>query len=214
MARTRPILLFLAFIASVFLRVSSAQTLHSFDEIGVSLELPASWVMQGGQELELLNAEARNRAPGTRFVYVAKFAKEPQPQGYPTFILVQKTPGRATAEQLMQVFPKIKAKTEDSMQQAFADVGATAQMQDPYLDEKLGMIVLPLSVNIAGMQGAGRSYIIPMEKNLISINVYSAPENATQVFAEVEPYLAAVKLDPNHTLKENWVDSLRNLLSR
>jgi hypothetical protein len=214
MVRRRATLLFLTFLASVLLHVSSAQTPHSFDEIGVSLELPESWVAQGSQELELLNTEARNRAPGTRFVYVAKFAKEPQPQGYPTFILVQKTPGRATAEQLMQVFPKIKAKTEDSMEQAFADVGATAQMQDPYLDEKLGMIVLPLSVNVTGMQGVGRSYIIPMEKNIVSINVYSAPENAAQVFAEVEPCLAGVKLDPNHTLKENWVDSLRNLLSR
>jgi hypothetical protein len=121
--------------------------------------------------------------------------------GYPTYMLVQKFPSKVTAKSLLGAFPKLR--TQNSRE---------AAMGDPYLDEKLKMIVVASSGT--GEEGPffTRTYTLPTRTNLVNIYTYFKAAAFTNVVPELETAWLSLKIDDSLRLPDRWVTDLRSLM--
>ena len=110
-------------------------------------------------------------------------------------------PSRVSAKSLLSAFPKVRKQNSRD-----------AALGDPYLDEKLRMVV----VASGGIGDEGpfttRTYTIPTRTNLVNIYAYCKAASTTNVIPELESSLLSIKIDDPLKLPERWVEDLKSLM--
>jgi hypothetical protein len=121
--------------------------------------------------------------------------------GYPTYIFIQKYPSKVSAKSLLAAFPKLRKQGSRE-----------AALGDPYLDEKL-RVVVAASVG-TGEEGpfTTRTYTVPTKTNLVNIYAYCKVASATTVIPELESALLSLKIDEPLKLPDKWVEDLKSLM--
>jgi hypothetical protein len=173
-------------------------------DLGLSFNLPKEWTDLGKERIDTMNRLTKERMPQEKGRYVAGLERDvsySRRSGYPTYILIQKYPSKVSAKSLLAAFPKLRK--QDSRE---------AALGDPYLDEKL-KVVVAASIG-TGEDGpfTTRTYTVPTKTNLVNIYAYCKVGSATNVIPEVENALLSLKLDEPLKLPERWVDDLKSLM--
>ena len=175
-----------------------------FPAVGLSFNMPNEWTDLGNERVDTMNRLTAQRAPQEKARYVAGLQRDlsfTRRSGYPTYMLIQKFPSKVTAESLLGAFPKLR--TQNSRE---------AAMGDPYLDEKLKMIVVASSGTGEDGPFFTRTYTLPTRTNLVNIFTYFKAAAFTNVVPELETAWLWLKIDDSLKLPDRWVTDLRLLM--
>jgi hypothetical protein len=173
-------------------------------DLGLSLNLPKEWTDLGNEQIDTMNRLTREKTPREKARYVAGLQRDlsfSRRAGYPTYLLIQKFPSKVTAKSLRSAFPKLRKQASRE-----------AALGDPYLDEKLKMIVVAASGIGENGPFTTRTYTLPTKTELVTIYAYCRTAAATNVIPELESALLSIKLDEPLKLPDRWVEDLKWLM--
>ena len=173
-------------------------------DLGLAFNLPKEWTDLGKERIDTMNRLTRERTPQEKGRYVAGLERDlsySRRSGYPTYIFIQKYPSKVSAKSLLAAFPKLRKQGSRE-----------AALGDPYLDEKL-RVVVAASVG-TGEEGpfTTRTYTVPTKTNLVNIYAYCKVASATTVIPELESALLSLKIDEPLKLPDKWVEDLKSLM--
>ena len=172
--------------------------------IGLAFNLPNEWTDLGKERIDTMNRLTTERTPRERARYVAGLQRDlsfTRRSGYPTYMLIQKYPSRVSSKSLLTAFPKLRKQGTKE-----------AALGDPYLDEKLRMVVVASSGTGEDGPFVTRTYTIPTRTNLVNIYTYCRMASASNVIPEIEGALLSIKIDDSLKLPERWVEDLKSLM--
>jgi hypothetical protein len=172
--------------------------------VGLSFNLPVEWTDLGNERVDTMNRLTAQRAPQEKARYVAGLQRDlsfTRRSGYPTYMLIQKFPSKVTAKSLIGAFPKLRLQNSRE-----------AAAGDPYLDEKLKMIVVASSGTGEDGLYFTRTYTLPTRTNLVNIYTYFKASAFTNVVPELETTWLLLKVDDSLKMPERWVTDLRSLM--
>jgi hypothetical protein len=172
--------------------------------VGLSFNLPNEWTDLGNERVDTMNRLTSQSAPQEKARYVAGLQRDlsfTRRSGYPTYMLIQKFPSKVTARSLLGAFPKLR--TQNSLE---------AAMGDPYLDEKLKMIVVASGGTGEDGPYYTRTYTLPTRTDLVNIYTYFKASAFTNVVPELETAWLWLKMEDSLKLPDRWVTDLRSLM--
>jgi hypothetical protein len=194
---------------------------HDFPELGASLSISSLWVPFSQSLVQAYNDDLIRQNPKSQVRYVAGFTRGRPTDGSETgtdFIWIQKTPmpdPPFSADEFVSALPGAMSGTKSDIEASKGDRLSSIDPGAPLYDPRLGAIICDLSATFRdGGSGKAKSFLIITERYVISINAYSAPDNAEVMFEQVRGLVSTLELKDELRMPRAWTDRLTQLLSR
>jgi hypothetical protein len=194
---------------------------HDFPELGASLSISSLWVPFSQSLVRAYNDDLIRQNPKSQVRYVAGFTRGKASDGSQTgtdFIWIQKTPmpdPAFSADEFVSALPGAMSGTKSEVEASKGGRLSSINPDAPRYDPRLGAIICDLSATFRdGGSGKAKSFLIITKRYVISINAYSAAEDAEVMFEQVRGLVSTLELKDGLRMPSAWTDRLTQLLSR
>lgn len=184
-------------------------------EGGVSLDLATNWFLIGPQKVAKMNAAMgpAQKQAGLRYLAIANRGEPYEGKArLMNAVIVGYVPGFASPDEIVTQFALVRRGAQIAKEEHKKNI-QSIDLKTPYLDEQLGVLVIPTegSTAKAGELG-GKTYVLPASTGTVTFMVLCEKSVRSAVIGEFETSLRTLKLRKDLQLGDEWMPRLRQLI--